>query len=371
MGFCYAPKKHYFCTMDMDKRVLSKGNRVLLGMSGGTDSSVAAMRLQEMGYEVIGVTFRFYEKDGATEYLDDARALAASLGIEHITYDARLLFRTRIIRYFTDEYMAGRTPVPCTLCNNELKWPLLAKIADEKGIYWISTGHYVRKALLEGKHYIAPAADRDKDQTFFLWGLKQDILQRMLLPMGDITKTEARRYAADRGFRRVATKKDSIGVCFCPLDYRSFLRRELTPEALPGRGRFVDEEGTFLGWHEGYPFYTIGQRRGLGIHLNRAVFVKELSVERNEVTLAPLSSLYKEEMYLKNWNLADESRVLQAEQVIVKIRYRKQANHARVSLTADGLLHVRLIEPLESIAPGQAAAFYDEEGRLLGGGVIC
>lgn len=339
-------------------------------MSGGTDSSVAAMKLQEAGYEVIGVTFRFYEAEGRTEYLEDARALATRLGIEHITYDAREVFRSRIIRYFLDEYLAGRTPVPCTLCNNELKWALLAKIADEKGIYWISTGHYVRKVLSEDKYYIAPAADRDKDQTFFLWGLRQDILRRMLLPMGELTKNDARAYAAARGFERVATKKDSIGVCFCPLDYRSFLKREVPAGQLPGKGKFLDENGEFLGWHEGYPFYTIGQRRGLGIQLNKAVFVKEVSVERNEVVLAPLSSLYKEEMYLKAWNLVEDSRVLGADEVIVKIRYRKQANRCRVVLTAEGLLHVRLIEPLESIAPGQAAAFYNEGGLLLGGGII-
>lgn len=344
--------------------------RVVLGMSGGTDSSVAAMKLQEAGYEVIGVTFRFYEAEGRTEYLEDARTLAARLGIEHITYDAREVFRSRIIRYFLDEYLAGRTPVPCTLCNNELKWALLAKTVDEKGIYWISTGHYVRKVLSEDKYYIAPAADRDKDQTFFLWGLRQDILRRMLLPMGELTKNDARAYAAARGFERVATKKDSIGVCFCPLDYRSFLKREVPAGQLPGKGKFLDENGEFLGWHEGYPFYTIGQRRGLGIQLNKAVFVKEVSVERNEVVLAPLSSLYKEEMYLKAWNLVEDSRVLGADEVIVKIRYRKQANRCRVALTAEGLLYVRLIEPLESIAPGQAAAFYDEDGLLLGGGII-
>lgn len=339
-------------------------------MSGGTDSSVAAMRLQEAGYVVTGVTFRFYDAEGSAEHLEDARALAARLGIEHITCDVRDEFHSRIIRYFLDEYLAGRTPVPCTLCNNELKWTLLAKIADEKGIYWISTGHYVRKVLQGDYYFIAPATDKDKDQTFFLWGLKQDILQRMLLPMGEMTKADARTYAAARGFARVATKKDSIGVCFCPLDYRSFLKREVPAEQLPGRGRFVDENGVFLGWHEGYPFYTIGQRRGLGIHLNRAVFVKEISVERNEVVLAPLSSLYKEEMYLKEWNLVEDSRVLQAEEVIVKIRYRKQANRCKVTPTEDGLLHVRFIEPLESIAAGQAAAFYDEDGLLLGGGII-
>lgn len=344
--------------------------RVLLGMSGGTDSSVAAMKLQEAGYEVTGVTFRFYEVGGKTEYLEDARALAGRLGIEHITYDARELFRERIIRYFIDEYLAGHTPVPCTLCNNELKWKLLAEIADEKGIYWISTGHYVRKVLSGGKYYIAPAADKDKDQTFFLWGLKQDILQRMLLPMGDITKNEARSYAAERGFGQVAAKKDSIGVCFCPLDYRSFLKCEVPETLLPGKGRFVDEKGDFLGWHEGYPFYTVGQRRGLGIHLNKAVFVKETRVESNEVVLAPLSSLYRQEMWLGDWNLVENSRVLGANEVIVKIRYRKQANRCRVTLTVEGLLRVRLIEPLESIAPGQAAAFYDKDGYLLGGGII-
>lgn len=344
--------------------------RVLLGMSGGTDSSVAAMKLQEAGYEVTGVTFRFYEVGGKTEYLEDARALAGRLGIEHITYDARELFRERIIRYFIDEYLAGHTPVPCTLCNNELKWKLLAEIADEKGIYWISTGHYVRKVLSGGKYYIAPAADKDKDQTFFLWGLKQDILQRMLLPMGDITKNEARSYAAERGFGQVAAKKDSIGVCFCPLDYRSFLKCEVPETLLPGKGRFVDEKGNFLGWHEGYPFYTVGQRRGLGIHLNKAVFVKETRVESNEVVLAPLSSLYRQEMWLGDWNLVENSRVLGANEVIVKIRYRKQANRCRVTLTVEGLLRVRLIEPLESIAPGQAAAFYDKDGYLLGGGII-
>lgn len=349
---------------------MNSKERVLLGMSGGTDSSVAAMKLQEAGYEVTGVTFRFYEADGKAEYLEDTRTLADRLGIEHIIYDARKLFRECIIRYFIDEYLAGHTPVPCTLCNNELKWKLLAEIADEKGIYWISTGHYVRKLLLEDTYYIAPAADRDKDQTFFLWGLKQDILRRMLLPMGDMTKEEARAYAAGRGFMRVATKKDSIGVCFCPLDYRSFLKREVPAEQLPGRGHFLDEKGEILGWHEGYPFYTIGQRRGLGLHLNRAVFVKEIKMDTNEVVLAPLASLYKNEMYLKDWNLISTHRVLGTETVIVKIRYRKQANRCMVTLEGDGHLRVSLLEPLESIAPGQAAAFYDATGLLLGGGII-
>ena len=375
--------------------MIEENKRVLLGMSGGTDSSVAAMRLLEAGYEVIGVTFRFYELNGSTEYLEDARNLAERLGIRHITYDAREIFARQIIEYFVQEYLAGRTPVPCTLCNNYLKWPLLAKIADEMGIFYIATGHYAENIQLNETFYITYAADSDKDQTFFLWGLKQDILNRMLLPMGDITKAEARAWAAEHGFRKVATKKDSIGVCFCPMDYRTFLKDWLVRNGQMSvsnseasinnsqtsgsdkqtwsdrirRGRFVDEKGNFIAWHGGYPFYTIGQRRGLGIHLNRPVFVKEIDPEKNEVMLASLSSLEKTEMWLKDWNLVNQERTLDRSDIIVKIRYRKQENHGTITVTSDHLLHVQLHEPLTAIAPGQAAAFYGD-GLLLGGGII-
>lgn len=375
--------------------MIEENKRVLLGMSGGTDSSVAAMRLLEAGYEVIGVTFRFYELNGSTEYLEDARNLAERLGIRHITYDAREIFARQIIEYFVQEYLAGRTPVPCTLCNNYLKWPLLAKIADEMGVFYIATGHYAQNIQLNETFYITYAADSDKDQTFFLWGLKQDILNRMLLPMGDITKAEARAWAAEHGFRKVATKKDSIGVCFCPMDYRTFLKDWLVRNGQMSvsnseasinnsqtsgsdkqtwsdrirRGRFIDEKGNFIAWHEGYPFYTIGQRRGLGIHLNRPAFVKEIDPEKNEVVLASLSSLEKTEMWLKDWNLVNQERTLGRSDIIVKIRYRKQENHGTITVTSDHLLHVQLHEPLTAIAPGQAAAFYGD-GLLLGGGII-
>lgn len=374
---------------------MEENKRVLLGMSGGTDSSVAAMRLLEAGYEVTGVTFRFYELNDSTEYLEDARHLAERLGIRHITYDAREIFREQIIEYFVHEYMVGHTPVPCTLCNNYLKWPLLSKIADEMGIFYIATGHYVRKVKVDDTYYITYATDSDKDQTFFLWGLKQDILRRMLLPMGDITKVEARAFAAERGFQKVAVKRDSLGVCFCPMDYRSFLKKWLVSNCQPQvsncqpqvsvgqpqvsagqtwsaevrRGRFVDEKGDFIAWHEGYPFYTVGQRRGLGIHLNRAVFVKEIRPEKNEVVLASLQALEKTEMLLKDWNIVNRERLLGHADIIVKIRYRKQENHCTVTVTLDNFLHVQLHEPLTAIASGQAAAFY-KDGLLLGGGII-
>ena len=349
--------------------VFMKGNRrVLLGMSGGTDSSVAALLLQDAGYEVTGVTFRFYEKDGNTEYLDDARDLCARLGVPHLISDQREAFRTTIIDYFIREYMAGHTPVPCTLCNNYLKWPLLRQLADERGIYHLATGHYVRKRMIEGYWHITTGADADKDQSFFLWGLPQDIMERMLLPMGDLTKIRVRELAEERGFLKAATKKDSIGVCFCPMDYRSFLRNNVSVEAIQ-KGKFFDEKGNFIAWHEGYPFYTIGQRRGLGIDLNRAVFVKEIIPSENKVVLGDLKSLEKMEMRLKDWNIINPSLLLGHDDVIVKIRYRKQANRCTVTLLPDNTLHVQLDEPLTAIAAGQAAAFYRDD-VILGGGII-
>ena len=349
--------------------VFMKGNRrVLLGMSGGTDSSVAALLLLDAGYEVTGVTFRFYEKDGNTEYLDDARDLCARLGVPHLISDQREAFRTTIIDYFIREYMAGHTPVPCTLCNNYLKWPLLRQLADERGIYHLATGHYVRKRMIEGYWHITTGADADKDQSFFLWGLPQDIMERMLLPMGDLTKIRVRELAEERGFLKAATKKDSIGVCFCPMDYRTFLRNNVSVEAIQ-KGKFFDEKGNFIAWHEGYPFYTIGQRRGLGIDLNRAVFVKEIIPSENKVVLGDLKSLEKVEMRLKDWNIINPSLLLGHDDVIVKIRYRKQANRCTVTLLPDNTLHVQLHEPLTAIASGQAAAFYRED-VILGGGII-
>ena len=347
---------------------MEPNRRVLLGMSGGTDSSVAALLLQDAGYEVTGVTFRFYEKDGNTEYLDDARDLCSRLGIPHLISDQREAFRNTIIDYFIREYMAGRTPVPCTLCNNYLKWPLLRQLADEMGIYHLATGHYVLKRWIDGHWHITNGADEDKDQSFFLWGLPQDIMERMLLPMGGLTKLRVRQIAEERGFLKAATKKDSIGVCFCPMDYRSFLRKEVSVEAIQ-KGKFYDEQGNFIAWHEGYPFYTIGQRRGLGIDLNRAVFVKEIIPSENKVILGDLKSLEKMEMRLKNWNIINPALLLGKDDVIVKIRYRKQANRCTVTLLPDNTLHVQLHEPLTAIAAGQAAAFYKDD-VVLGGGII-
>ena len=347
--------------------VMKQNMKVLLGMSGGTDSSVAALLLQDAGYEVTGVTFRFYEKDGNTEYLDDARDLCNRLSIPHIISDQREVFQSTIIDYFIREYMDGHTPVPCTLCNNYLKWPLLRHIADQMGIYHLATGHYVQKQYIDNHWHITNGADKDKDQSFFLWGLPQDILERMVLPIGTLTKLRVREIAAERGFLKAAQKKDSIGVCFCPMDYRTFLLNNVATDIQ--KGQFVDEDGNFIAQHEGYPFYTIGQRRGLGIDLNQAVFVKDIIPSENRVVLSSLKSLEQTEMYLKSWNIINPSLLLDRDDVIVKIRYRKQANRCTVTLQPDNTLHVQLHEPLTSVAAGQAAAFYRDD-VVLGGGII-
>lgn len=227
------------------------------------------------------------------------------------------------------------------------------------------------KRNIDGYWHITTGTDADKDQSFFLWGLPQDILQRMLLPMGKLTKNKVREIAAERGFLKAAHKRDSLGVCFCPMDYRSFLKEHVKKELIMP-GNFYDESGNCLGKHEGYPFYTIGQRRGLGIYLNKALFVKQIIPQTNSIILSDqLCSLRQTEMYLTDWHVTNPSALFETtDEIIVKIRYRKQANRCTVIPTPDGQLHIKLHEPLTSIAAGQAAAFYRDD-VVLGGGIIC
>lgn len=342
--------------------------RILHGMSGGTDSSVAAILLLEQGYEVVGITFRFWE-EGENTHLQDAARLAEQLGIEHVVYDALDVFRNKVVGYFVDEYLAGRTPFPCVKCNNELKWKLIIEEADRLGCNKVAMGHYVN-IIQENNHYfVAEGKDPDKDQSFFLWGLTQQQLSRIIFPLGGFHKTEVRAMAAERGYKRVSEKKDSLGACFCSGDYRPFLKKQLTePEKYIYPGNFIDESGNVLGKHEGFPLYTVGQRRGL-IHLNRKIFVKEIRSETNEVVLASLASMYKTEFLIRDVNVVDKSLFTEEFDINCRIRYRKQNTLSRVVFLGNGKAKVELAEPLESIAPGQTAVFY-RDGKILGGGFI-
>lgn len=343
--------------------------KVLLGMSGGTDSSVAAMMLLQEGFEVIGVTFRFLDSTESTQNISDAKQLADSLGIQHVVYDAVELFRTTVIDYFISEYFLGRTPVPCTICNVELKWKLLHDLAIEMGCDKIATGHYAQIEQYKNTFFIKKGIDEEKDQSFFLWGLSQTILSKMILPLGKYTKSEIRKLAQRFGYQHIANKKDSVGLCFCKGDYRDFLKKECGENCVE-KGNFIDEAGRFLGKHEGYPFYTVGQRRGL-IFLNRAVYVKEIRKDSNQVVLAPQSSLFKDSFFIEKSNFFSCEKLNSAKNLIVKIRYRKQATPCKLTFLDEKQdeIKVQLLEPLESISAGQAAAFYDED-LLLGGGII-
>ncbi len=343
--------------------------RILLGMSGGTDSSVAAILLLEQGYEVLGVTFRFWE-DGENVHLKDAQLLAKQLGISHYVYDAQDLFREKIVSYFIDEYLAGRTPFPCVKCNNELKWKLILAEADRLGCEKVAMGHYASIIQKNRNFFITQGIDPDKDQSFFLWGLKQSQLSRIVFPLGNYLKTEVRAMAASRGFFSVSKKKDSLGTCFCSGDYRLFLKKQLPdPTKFIYKGNFIDEQGLVLGMHQGFPLYTVGQRRGL-IHLNRKVFVKEIHPETNEVVLAPLENIYKIEFLIRDVNVVDKSQFTNQFDMFCRIRYRKQNTLCRVIFFENGIAKVELKKPLDSIAPGQTAVFY-RDGKVLGGGFIC
>ncbi len=340
--------------------------KVVLGMSGGTDSSMSAIMLQEAGFEVIGVTFLFYGEEG--QHLQDARNLAQSLGIKHITYEARELFKSTIIDYFIDEYYCGRTPVPCIICNNIMKWPLLAKIANEHNAYYISTGHYIQTTEENDKIYITPGIDPEKDQSFFMWGLPTDILRRMLLPLGDKKKEDVRALAAEKGYKRVSVKKDSLGVCFCSGDYRDFLKEKASDREVL-QGYFYDNKGKIIGKHEGFPYYTVGQRRGLGINLNQALYVKEIHPSENKILLAPHSELFKNVMLLEDVHCNYPDDLSPDKEVICRIRYRKQNTPCHVTLLPGNKARVVFNEPLDAIAPGQAAAFY-KDNKVIGGGII-
>lgn len=336
-------------------------------MSGGIDSSMSALFLLEHGYEVTGVSFRFLEDDS---HLQDASKLAAKLNIHHFVLDAREEFQKTVIDYFTSEYLAGRTPFPCAKCNNELKWRLIFEQAERLGCDFVSMGHYVRIVDENGYRFVSEGKDKDKDQSFFLWGLSQKQLKQIIFPLGNYMKSEVKQEAAKRGFHTLKEKKESMGACFCSGDYRPYLRSQIkNPDKYFASGHFIDEAGNVLGVHHGYPLFTVGQRRGFGLQLNKAMFVREIRPETNEVVLAPLENMYETDFKITDYRIVSPALFTDEFDVTVRIRYRKQNSLCRIIVIDDRLLKIELKEPLESIAPGQTAVFYHGE-KVLGGGFI-
>ena len=361
---------------------MSYKGRVLVAMSGGIDSSVAAVMLHEQGYEVVGMTMKTwdYASSGASkketgccslDSINDARNIAVQLGFPHYIIDIREEFGDYVINHFTDEYLAGRTPNPCVLCNTHIKWDALLRRADQLGCDYIATGHYANVREENGRYIISKGLDEHKDQSYALWGISQKSLSRTMFPLGKLHKTEIRQMALDRGFTELVNKPESYEICFIPdNDYRGFLKRRV--EGLEERvagGEFVLEDGTVVGKHEGYPFYTIGQRKGLGIALGFPAYVTRIEKDKNQVVLGNYEELSKNAMTVGKLSLSKyENLIDQPIPTVTKVRYNDAGTEAIIEQEGDKM-KVHFLSGVHAIAPGQAAVFYEGDD-VVGGGWI-
>lgn len=351
-------------------------------MSGGIDSSVAAMLLHEQGYEVIGITMKTWDYATAggarkttgccsLDDINDARILAVNMGFHHIVLDIRKEFGDFIIDNFVDEYLKGRTPNPCVLCNTHIKWDALLRRADQLGCEFIATGHYAQIRQENNRYIIYKGLDANKDQSYVLWGLSQKSLARTLFPLGKFTKPEIRKMAADRGYEDLSKKGESFEICFVPdNDYRGFLKRKVKglEEKVAG-GNFIDVQGNVIGKHKGYPFYTIGQRKGLEIAFGDPRYVIKINAKTNEVTLGLKEDLNRKEVFVRNPNIIKFDKLPQQFDALSKIRYKDKGTNSTIYALDDGRIKIDFFEDVKGVAPGQSAVFYDDND-LIGGGFI-
>ena len=363
---------------------MSRG-RVLVAMSGGVDSSVAAVLLHEQGYEVVGITMKTwdYASSGGAggkqvgcctlESMNDARAVGIRFGFTHFIIDIREEFGDWVIERFTSEYLAGRTPNPCVLCNTYIKWAALLRRADQLGCEFIATGHYarVRQDEVTGRHVLMRGLDRAKDQCYALWGVAQEHFGRTMFPLGTYEKPEIRRMASEFGLDHVASKPDSYEICFVPdNDYRRFLRDRVPDlEERAGPGPFVLADGTRIGTHEGFPFYTIGQRHGLGLATGEPIYVTAIDPVTNTVTVGGASELYAQRLEADGLNLIRETELVGPIEATGKIRYKDHDEPCQVEQTGPDSIEVRFAAPRRAVTPGQAVVLYDGED-VLGGAWI-
>lgn len=360
---------------------MSKHGRILVAMSGGIDSSVAAMMLHEEGYEVVGITMKTwdYASSGSSkketgccslDSINDARAIAVQKGFHHYILDIRGEFGDAVINNFVDEYLAGRTPNPCVLCNTHIKWEALYKRAEMLDCEFIATGHYARIREENGRYVVSKGVDHTKDQSYVLWGLGQDLLKRTRFPVGGFAKSEIRKMAASWGFTELANKPESYEICFIPdNDYRAFLRHRVP--GLEGKvegGSFVSVEGKVLGKHKGYPFYTIGQRKGLEVAFGEPMYVTRIDPETNTVVLGRFEDLEKTEMWVRDVNLVKYAQLKDETESLTKIRYKDPGTISTIGMH-DNLVRVVFHKKVSAIAPGQSAVFYEGDD-VIGGGFI-
>ena len=359
----------------------NSSNKVLLAMSGGTDSSVAAIILKNNNFQLHGVTFRAYdsishacmEKETGCCSVDsifEAKKLAESLGFNHHIMDVRDYFEETVIQNFINEYLKGRTPNPCVVCNQEIKWNKMIEEANRMNCSFLATGHYAQIIFEDGRYFIRKGVDKTKDQSYFLWTLTQNNLARTLFPLGKLTKTEVRNIAKLNNYEKLATKRESQEICFIPDDdYRNFLKERIRNiDEFIGEGNVRDINGKILGKHKGYPFYTIGQRRGLNIAMGYPAYVIGINPEMNEVILGPPEYLESSDFLAENVNLMKYPEIKTEIRANCKIRYNNIGEDCTL-IQEDDKIRVIFENPVSAITPGQSAVFYENDD-VLGGGII-
>jgi tRNA-specific 2-thiouridylase len=358
--------------------ISEKRQRVVCGMSGGVDSSATAALLIEQGYDVIGITLKLWPQDCVNRAEDkccgpqavtDARSVCDKLGVPYYLIDEAAEFQKHVIQYFADEYKAGRTPNPCVMCNQNLKFGRLIDRADQLGASYIATGHFARvERNADGSRYLLKrGCDSRKDQSYFLFSLRQDQLARILFPLGEKTKSDTREVARHCNLK-TAEKEESMEICFVPdKDYGKFLQEANL--AQKHRGEIVDLHGHVLGHHDGIEFYTIGQRKGLGITTPKPVYVVELDAENNRVVVGDDAALDRDTFIADRCNWHPFEKLNEPIEVTAKIRYNHPGAAATVTPLENGKVKVRLHTPQRAVTPGQAAVFYQDD-LVVGGGWI-